>query len=106
VVQASDLRVGGLIDLQEGAAKLFRGRLVRKAHRLVYHLTLGSRLIKKKGAADQEGGPGMVLDERMDRVEALAVARTHLLRFTVYGLRWCVYFSRFTIQGSWLAFQG
>ena len=28
--------------------KRFRGRLVFKAHRLVYHSTLGSRVIKKK----------------------------------------------------------
>ena len=28
--------------------KRFRGRLVSKAHRLLYHLTLGSRVIKKK----------------------------------------------------------
>jgi len=29
--------------------KRFRGRLVCKAHRLVYHSTLGWRVIKKKG---------------------------------------------------------
>ena len=34
--------------LLRGNVKRFRGRLVFKAHRLVYHSTLGSRVIKKK----------------------------------------------------------
>jgi len=33
---------------QHGVARLFRGGLVFKAHRLLYHSTLGSRVIKKK----------------------------------------------------------
>ena len=38
----------------------FRGGLVFKAHRLVYHSTLGSRVIKKKGPerASPEGSSG------------------------------------------------
>ena len=39
----------------------FRGGLVCKAHRLVYHSTLGSRVIKKKkmelGWSDDTSGP-------------------------------------------------
>ena len=35
--------------------KKFRGRLIFKDHRLVYHSTLGSRVIKKR---KKEGGEG------------------------------------------------
>ena len=34
----------------------FRGRLVFQAHRLVYHSTLGLRVIKKKKKVDRGGG--------------------------------------------------
>ena len=39
--------------------KRFRGGLVFKAHRLVYHLTLGLRVIKKKKFRDVEGKIGV-----------------------------------------------
>ena len=58
-VQSSGLRVQDSATAsakQEGSGfqgvefgvKWFRGGLVPKAHRLVYHSTLGSRVIKKK----------------------------------------------------------
>ena len=40
--------VGGFEQLLRRNVKRFRGGLVSKAHALVYHLTLGSRLMKKK----------------------------------------------------------
>ena len=36
----------------------------------------------REGAGDQEAGPTMLLDERMHRVETLAVARAHLCENT------------------------
>ena len=58
--------------------KRFRGGLVFKAHRLVYHSTLGVRVIKKKGQClveDLVPGALAVADE--DDVNALL--RIHLL---------------------------
>ena len=40
------------------ARNWFRGGLVFKAHRLVYHSTLGSRVIKKKKKKKKELGRG------------------------------------------------
>ena len=39
---------GTLLDLLRRIVKRFRGGLVLKAHRLLYHSTLGSIVIKKK----------------------------------------------------------
>ena len=43
--------------IESGQANLFRGGLVFKAHRLLYHSTVGLRVIKKKKAHTEEGVP-------------------------------------------------
>jgi hypothetical protein len=45
-------RPGTHCSLSAGAASAYRGGLVFKAHRLLYHSTLGSRVMKKK---EEEG---------------------------------------------------
>jgi len=42
-------------EVEEGCVKRFRGGLVFKAHRLVYHSTLGLRVMKKKKKKDRGG---------------------------------------------------
>ena len=54
----------------------FRGGLVLKAHRLVYHSTLGSRVIKKKKRSKL---PGIARPEHPS-LEALAVRGSCLLK--------------------------
>ena len=53
--------------------KRFQGGLVRKAHRLVYHSTLGSRVIKKKKKTSERkcGNTGKVGGDVRDRILAL-----------------------------------
>ena len=60
------------IEERKRHVKRFRGRLVVKAHQLLYHSTLGSKVIKKKkkkrDLRDPEGGaplqPARLLEER------------------------------------------
>ena len=47
-----------LSQLLRRNVKRFRGGLVVKAHRLVYHSTLGLRVIKKKRSVQGFGGGG------------------------------------------------
>ena len=68
--------VVGLRYLLRRNVKRFRGGLVFKAHRPLYHSTLGSRVIKKK---HQEMG----LPEKADVVTDLDLAEVRLLN----GLR-------------------
>ena len=52
--------------------KRYRGGLVCKAHRLVYHSTLGSRVIKKKKCGRGEDGAGWGAEQRSRRAALTA----------------------------------
>ena len=61
------------------ARRLFRGGLVFKAHRWLYHRTLGSRVIKKrekKTACRVEGLEGEKAREREERALFTGVPRS------------------------------
>ena len=51
------LKNGLALALVGRNVKRFRGGLGFKAHRLFYHSTLGSRVIKKKKRREKEGAP-------------------------------------------------
>jgi len=51
---------------EQGRGKRFRGGLVCKDHRLVYHSTLGLRVITKKRRSDLEEEHGHETDSSLD----------------------------------------
>ena len=66
----------------------FRGGLVSKAHRLLYHSTLGSRVIKKKSCARR---PAPLATWPALRLEVEGVRlRVQGVGFVVQGLGFCV----------------
>ena len=69
--------VEGLEQLLRRNVQRFRGGLVFKAHRLVYHSTLGWRVIKKKNAR-----PRGILDRKL-RLPCLACFAREALEFRV-----------------------
>jgi len=82
--------------------KRFRGGLVVKAHRLLYHSTLGSRVIKKKTGCD-----GIVSGEFLED----GAHRTPRKRSMIYPPRnTCTIFGQlyllpFVVSGSGLGFR-
>ena len=54
--------------------KRFRGALVSKAHELLYHSTLGSRVIKKKKKKKKYRGLGLYLGRREGQLGGCAPA--------------------------------
>ena len=68
----------------------FRGELAFKAHRLVYHSTLGWRVIKKKkkkkGVLDLSSAGAEVFERGFESVEHSPVCRVWGLGFRVQGL--------------------
>ena len=73
---AGQPHASGLEQLLRRNVTRFRGGLVCKAHRLVYHSTLGSRVIKKKKRRSARPGNRGVAAIRIPRVPALR-ARVH-----------------------------
>ena len=78
----SNSTVGGVHQLRRNV-KRFRGGLVFKAHRLLYHSTLGLRIIKKRrrGCTSRAGGEdGEVSALQHRNLPSLSDSRFRLLR--------------------------
>jgi len=65
----------------------FRGGLVFKAHRLVYHSTLGVRVIKKKKKEQLKGCNGLLSKNGSSQGQTLAMTILHVPSSLCSGFR-------------------